>query len=304
MQRRGLLLGLGAYLMWGAFPLYFPLLDPAGTVEVLASRIAFSALFTGLMLMVARRVHGALQVGRAALGRLAIASVLIAVNWGVYIYAVDAHHVVEAALGYFVNPLVSVALGVLVFQERLRRVQWAALTLGLLAVVVITIGYGRPPWLALVLAVSFGTYGLVKKQIAVPALEGLFVEAGVLAPVAIIVLLTLNLTGHGTITGHGAGHPLLLVSAGLVTAIPLLAFAGAARRLPLSTLGLLQYLTPTLQLAVAVGVRHEPLPGYELGGFSLVWIGLIALSVDGWQHRPKRRPDPAAAPSDVLAPAS
>lgn len=290
--------------MWGAFPLYFPLLDPASTTEVLASRIAFSALVTGLMLLVVRRLRGALRVGRQALVRLAVASVLIAVNWGVYIYAVDNGHVVEAALGYFITPLVTVALGVLVLRERLRRAQWAALGLGVLAVVVITVGYGQPPWLALVLAGSFGTYGLVKKQVAVPALEGLFVEGAVLALPAAGVLLALNLAGRGTFAGHGAGHPWLLVSAGLVTAVPLLAFAGAARRLPLSSLGLLQYLTPILQLAVGVGIRHEPVPASELAGFGLVWVALSALTVDGWRHRPTRqRPTPTAEPSDVLAPA-
>jgi chloramphenicol-sensitive protein RarD len=305
VQRRGYLLGLAAYLLWGAFPLYFPLLDPAGTAEVLASRITFSALVTGLLLLVLGRARGAFAVGRPALVRLSLASVLVAINWGTYIYAVDQRHVVEAALGYFINPLVTVLLGVVVLHERLRRAQWAALALGALAVVVITVGYGRPPWLALVLAASFGAYGLVKKQVAVPALEGLFVEAGVLALPAAVVLVVLNVGGHGTFAGHGVGHPLLLVSAGLVTAVPLLAFAGAARRLPLSALGLLQYLTPVLQLAVGVGIRHEPLPATELAGFALVWAALIALSVDGWRHRPPReRPDPAGTPHDALVPAS
>ncbi len=302
MQRQGLVYGLAAYLLWGTFPLYFPLLDPAGTAEVLASRIAFSALFTGLVLLATRRLGGALHLGRSALLRLSVASVLIAVNWGTYIYAVDHAHVVEASLGYFINPLVTVALGVLVLGERLRRTQWAALGLGLLAVGVIAVGYGHPPWLALVLAFSFGGYGLAKKQVGVPATEGLFVEAGVLTPAAAVVLLVLNLTGHGTVAGHGVGHPLLLVSAGVVTAIPLLAFAGAASRLPLSTLGLLQYLTPILQLAVAVGIRHEPLPGSELAGFVLVWAALVTLSVDAWRHRPPR-PAPESDPAAALVPA-
>jgi chloramphenicol-sensitive protein RarD len=303
VRRTGFGFGLAAYLMWGSFPLYFPLLDPAGTAEVLASRMAFSTLFTGLLLLAMRRIRLALRVEGRTLVRLAVASVLIAVNWGTYIDAVDHGHVVEAALGYFINPLVTVALGVAVLHERLRPAQWAALGIGLVAVLVVTVGVGSPPWLALVLAGSFGGYGLVKKQVAVPALEGLFVEAGILTPLAVAALLAINLSGHGTVAGHGVGHPLLLVSAGLVTALPLLAFAGAARRLPLSSLGLLQYLTPVLQLAVGVGVRHEPLPGYELAGFCLVWVALIALSVDGWRHRGRReQPTSSAAPSDALAP--
>jgi chloramphenicol-sensitive protein RarD len=301
VERRGFAYGVLAYAVWGSFPLYFPLLDPAGTFEVLASRIAFSSLSTGLLLLVLRRRP---RISRRAFRRLSVASVLIAVNWGVYIYAVDAHHVVEAALGYFINPLVTVALGVLVLHERLRRAQWTALGIGLTSVLVISAGLGTLPWLALVLALSFGGYGLVKKQVDVPALEGLFTEAGVLAIPAVALLLALNLSGHGTVAGHGAGHPLLLVSAGLVTAIPLLLFAGAASRLPLSSLGLLQYLTPILQLAVAVGIRHEPLPGYELAGFALVWLALIVLATDGWRHRPRREPAGRAAPADALAPAA
>ncbi|MGH3744593.1 MAG: EamA family transporter, partial [Mycobacteriales bacterium] len=163
---------------------------------------------------------------------------------------------------------------------------------GLSAVVVITVAYGQLPWLALCLAVSFGTYGLVKKQIGVPALDGLFVEAGVLTVPWIVVLVALNTTGAGTFAGHGAGHPWLLVSAGAVTAVPLLFFAGAASRLPLSQLGLLQYLTPVLQLGVGVGIRHEPLPMSELVGFCLVWVALAVLTVDGWRHRSPRTPSP------------
>jgi chloramphenicol-sensitive protein RarD len=292
VQRQGFVFGLAAYLLWGAFPLYFPLLDPAGTAEVLACRIVFSAVTTGLLLLVARRLRRALRVGARALSRLALASVLVAVNWGLYIWGVDHHHVVECSLGYFVNPLVTVALGVVVLRERLRRAQWAALAVGLAAVVVITVAYGKPPWLALGLALSFGTYGLLKKQVGVPALEGLCVEAGVLTLPGIAVLIALNTTGHGSFAGHGGGHVLLLLSAGVVTALPLLAFAGAASRLPLSQLGLLQYLTPVLQLAVGVGIRHEPLPASELAGFCLVWVALIVLTVDGWRHRSPRAPGP------------
>jgi chloramphenicol-sensitive protein RarD len=304
VQRHGLVFGLGAYLAWGMFPLYFPLLDPAGTWEVLACRIVFSAATTGLVLLVAGRLRGALHIGSRALQRLAVASVLVAINWGLYIWGVDHHHVVACSLGYFVNPLVTVALGVLVLHERLRRTQWCALGVGAVAVVVITVGLGTLPWLALCLALTFGAYSLAKKQVGVPALEGLFVEAGVLSLPGIIVLATLNSSGHGTFAGHGGGHVVLLLSAGAVTAVPLLLFAGAASRLPLSTLGLLQYLTPVLQLAVGVGVRHEPLPAPELAGFCLVWVALILLSADGWRHRSRRPPaeqPPVPADAPVFA---
>ena len=294
VQRQGFIFGLVAYAMWGVFPLYFPLLDPAGTTEVLACRIVFSAVTTGLLLLVARKIRTTIRISGRTLARLAMASVLIAVNWGLYIWGVDHHHVVECSLGYFVNPLVTVALGVLALKETLRRTQWAALGLGLVAVVVITVGLGTVPWLALCLALTFGAYGLVKKQAGVPALQGLFVEAGVLSLPGAVVLAGLNASGHGTFAGHGGGPVLLLLSAGAVTAVPLLAFAGAASRLPLSSLGLLQYLTPVLQLAVGVGIRHEPLPGAELVGFFLVWAALILLSADGWRHR-TRRPAPAAS---------
>jgi chloramphenicol-sensitive protein RarD len=292
VQRQGFLYGVAAYLVWGTFPLFFPLLDPASTIEVLACRFVFSTVSTGLILLGLRRLRAAVRLGRAVVLRLSVASVLIGVNWGVYIWGVDHGHVIECSLGYFINPLVTVALGVLVLRERLRRAQWGALGIGLAAVLVISIAYGQPPWLAITLALSFGTYGLVKKRIGVPALDGLFVEAGVLTVPFAVVLVVLNTTGGGTFAGHGAGHPWLLVSAGALTAVPLLFFAGAASRLPLSQLGLLQYLTPILQLAVGVGIRHEPLPASELVGFCLVWVALIVLTVDGWRHRSPRAPAP------------
>jgi len=292
--RRGLGFGLLAYLLWGAFPLYWPLLEPAGALEILACRVVFSALAVGALLAARSRLGGVLRLGRRALLRLSVAGAVVALNWGGYIWGVNHEHVVETSLGYFINPLVTVGLAVLVLSERLRRVQWAALALGALAVGVLSVDYGRPPWLALLLASSFGVYGLVKKQVGVPAPEGLFVEAAVLTLPALAVLAVLAGNGTATVASRGPGHLLLLASSGLVTAVPLLFFAGAASRLPLSTLGLMQYVAPILQLLTGVLIRHEPLPPGRLAGFALVWLALVVLSADALWHRPARsRPEPA-----------
>ncbi len=283
--RRGFAYGVLAYAIWGLFPLYWPLLEPASALEILAHRIVWSAVVVTLVVAVGGTLGQVRRLPRRALGRLSLAAVFIAINWGVYIYGVNSHHVVETSLGYFINPLLTVALGVLVLRERLRRIQWVALALGLLAVVVITADYGRLPWIALTLAASFGTYGLIKKQVGVPAAQGLVVESGTLALPAIIVIAVLQANGSGTWTGHGPDHQAWLALAGVVTAVPLLFFAGAAARLPLTTLGVLQYLTPTLQLLIGVYVQHEAMPASRLVGFVLVWLALILLTADGWRHR-------------------
>jgi chloramphenicol-sensitive protein RarD len=300
-ERRGFAYGVLAYAIWGLFPLYWPLLEPAGALEILAHRIVWSAVVVTLVVAVAGSLADVRRLPRRALVRLALAAFFIAVNWGVYIYGVNSHHVVETCLGYFINPLLTVALGVLVLRERLRRVQWVALALGLLAVIVITADYGRPPWIALVLACSFGTYGLIKKQVGVPAAQGLVVESGTLALPAIILIAALQANGSGTWTGHGPDHQAWLALAGVVTAVPLLFFAGAASRLPLSTLGVLQYLTPTLQLLIGVYVQHEPMPASRLVGFVLVWVALIMLTTDSWRHRARPMADPRTMPRPVTA---
>lgn len=287
--------GVLAYGLWGLFPLYWPLLEPAGALEILAFRIALSAVTVGLLLAATGRLGAVVRLSRTALRRLAVAGLLVAVNWGTYIWGVNHHHVVETSLGYFVNPLVTIALGVVVLGERLRAVQWAAISLGGLAVIVISVDYGRPPWIALVLAVSFGTYGLVKNQVGVSAPEGLLVESLVLFAPAAALLAVLGVRGEGSFVGASPSHELLLATTGVVTVVPLLLFAGAASRLPLTTLGLLQYLAPVLQLLTGVLIRHEPLPAAQLVGFGLVWVALAVLSVDGLRHRP-----PRTAPSPEL----
>jgi chloramphenicol-sensitive protein RarD len=281
--RRGYLYGLLAYTMWGFFPLYFKLLEPAGPVEILAHRIVWSAAFVTVLLLATRRRWRFLRdLARRprTLAGITAAALLISVNWGVYIYGVVTDHVVETSLGYFINPLVTVLLGVLVLRERLRPAQWAALGIGAAAVAVLTVDYGRPPWIALILAATFGLYGLTKKSLALPAAEGLFVESAVLAVPAAAYLGWLAAQGRSTFGHVSVAHTALLVLAGVVTAVPLLLFADAANRIPLTALGLLQYLTPTLQLACGVLVFHEPMPPGRLAGFALVWVALAVFTWD------------------------
>ncbi|MGQ7295349.1 EamA family transporter RarD [Quadrisphaera sp. KR29] len=290
-QGRGTLLGLSAYLLWGLFPLYFPLLAPAGSVEVLVHRVLWTAVLCALLLSVLRRWRPLLALARSGrtVALLALAAVVIAVNWGVYIYATQTAHVVEASLGYFINPIVTVALAVLLLRERLRPLQWAAVAVGVLAVVVITVDYGRPPWISLVLALSFGTYSLVKKRVGsagadgargLSALTSLSAETLLLAPVALVALAVLEARGSGTFTVDAPWHALLLASTGLVTAVPLLLFAAGAARVPLTTTGLLQYVTPVMQLVLGVAVFHEAMPASRWAGFALVWVALVLLTAD------------------------
>ncbi|MGY1783893.1 EamA family transporter RarD [Geodermatophilus sp. SYSU D00698] len=281
-RRAGTAAGLAAYGLWGVFPLYFPLLEPAGGVEIVAHRIVWSLLFVAVLLTVLRRwalVHAAVTDRRTLLV-LAGASVLIAANWLVFVYGVNSGHVVETSLGYFINPLVSVLLGVVVFAERLRPLQWAAVGLAAVAVVVLTVDHGRPPWIALALAATFGSYGLLKKLVRVEAAPGLLVETAVTFLPALVLLAVLQATGRGTAGSEGTGHLLLLAASGVATAVPLLLFAAAARRIPLSTVGLLQYVTPLMQLALGVFVFHEPMPPARLAGFAIVWAALAVFTVD------------------------
>jgi chloramphenicol-sensitive protein RarD len=282
-ERRGLIYGASSYLLWGLFPLYWPLLEPAGTLEILAQRMVWSLVFVLIVLRVAGGYRGIVQVLRDRRQRLLLAgaAVVITSNWGTYIYGVNTHHVVETSLGYFINPLFTILLGVMVLGERLRRAQWVAVGIASVAIVVIAVDYGRPPWIALILAFSFGMYGFFKKQAAVGALDSLAVETGFMFPLALLTLVVLDIRGSLAFGHHGAGNTLLLAGTGVVTAIPLLLFAAGTRRLPLSVIGLLQYLAPVLQFAVGVGIRHEPLPPAEFVGFALVWLALIVLTVDG-----------------------
>ena len=283
--RHGALYGVAAYTLWGLFPLYWPLLEPAGAVEILAHRIVWSLMVVVVLLSVGGRLAGLRRLGRRAYVLLSVAAVVITVNWGTYIWGVNNEHVVETSLGYFVNPLVTVLLGVVVLGERLRPAQWGAVALATVAVIVLTLDYGRPPWIALTLAFSFATYGLLKKKAGVGAAESLAVETGVLVLPAAAYLLWLGARGDGTFGTEGLRHAVLLAGAGLVTAVPLLFFSAAATRVPLTTLGLLQYLAPTFQFAIGIFLYGEPLPPVRLVGFVLVWAALAVFTVEALEHR-------------------
>jgi chloramphenicol-sensitive protein RarD len=277
--------GLSAHVLWGLFPLFWPLLEPASAVEVLAHRVLWSLVVVAVLLRATRGWGALRRLSRNQVQRLSVASVLLTINWGVYIYGVNSGHVVETSLGYFINPLVSVALGVVVLGERLRRVQLVAIGFATAAVLVLTAALGRPPWIALALALSFGTYGLLKKQAGTGALTSMGVETAVSGPVAAVYLAVLALSGHGTFTTEGPGHAALLATTGVVTVVPLLLFGAAATRVPLTTLGVLQYVGPTTQLLIGLLVRHEPFGATRAAGFLLVWIALVIFTVDLVRHR-------------------
>jgi chloramphenicol-sensitive protein RarD len=285
----GLLYGLSAYLLWGLFPLFWPLLEPANPLEILACRIVFCFVVVAVLLAVRRELGGIRRLERGTVLRLCAAGIAIAVNWGVYIWGVNNGHVIETSLGYFINPLVTIGLGVVILHERLRVVQWTAVGLGVVAVAVLSFDYGRPPWIALILACSFATYGFLKKGVHATPPEGLLIEGAVTSVPALVLLAALALAGQATFVGHAAtiGHVVLLISAGPVTAVPLLFFAGAATRLPLSTMGLLQYVTPVMQFAIGVLILRETTSFALLCGFALVWIALAILGFDGVRHRPR-----------------
>jgi chloramphenicol-sensitive protein RarD len=299
--RTGYLFGLSAYLLWGLFPLYWRLLRPAGAVEILSHRVVWSFIVVVLIATVARgwRRVGALLRQPRKVALVALAAVLISVNWGTYIYGVNSDRVVETSLGYFMNPLVTVLLGVFVLGERLRGLQWTAIGIGAAAVAVLTVAYGHVPYLALTLAASFGLYGLIKKRLAVPAADGLLVESGALAVPALGFLIVLGIRGGTTFGADQPGHVGLLVLGGAVTAVPLLLFAGAANRIPLSAIGLLQYVAPVLQLSIGVFILGEPMPPARLAGFALVWLALAVFTWDGVRHRHNRTPLASPPPVPV-----
>jgi chloramphenicol-sensitive protein RarD len=287
-DRRGVVLGAASYALWGLLPVFWPLLDPAAPVEVLAHRILWTLVLMAVVLAVVGGWAALRRLPRRGWAIVTAAALLVAVNWGLFIYAVSVDHVVEVALGYYVGPLVSVLLAVVVLRERLRVVQWVALGIATVAVLVIAVGDGRVPWLGLGLAVSFSTYGLTKKTVPLPATASLTAEGAILAPAAAAYLVALQVAGTGTLTGHGAGHVALLMAAGPVTAVPLLLYGAAARRIPLATLGTLQYLAPTLQFLLGIVVFHEVMPTERWVGFGLVWLALVVFTVDLLRARSQR----------------
>lgn len=302
-ERSGVVLGLTAYGLWGLLPLYFPLMAPAGAVEVIGHRVIWSLVLCLGILLVTRswRSLTAVLADRRTMAVLAAASVLLAANWLTFVIGVTTGHTVDAALGYFINPLVVVGLAVVVLHEKLRVTQWVALGLGAAAVVVISVGNGAVPWIGLIVAVTFACYGLAKNRVGrtVAATPGLAAETLVLAPPALAYLVWQQASGAGSLTGSGPWHVAGLVSLGVVTTVPLLAFNAAARRLPLSVVGLLQYVTPLMHLAIGVWVQHEPMPAARWWGFALVWVAVVLLVVDGLRAAHRVRPGtPAVDGSD------
>ena len=299
--RRGYLFGIVAYLCWGFFPLYWKLLRPMGALEILAHRIVWSVVLMVAIVTVGRgwrRIVALVRQPRR-LGLIALAAIVIAINWTAYIYGVNADRVVETSLGYFINPLVTVVLGVVVLRERLRAWQWVAVGIGTVAVAVLTVDYGHVPYLALLLAGSFGLYSLVKKRLGVPATDGLLVESGALAVPALLYIAVFVAHGQSTFGHVSPVHTALVVLSGAITAVPLLFFAGAANRIQLSAIGLLQYLAPILQLAIGVLIFREPMPTGRLVGFALVWLALGVFTWDGIRHvrSHSRRTMPATQPA-------
>ncbi|ASU85709.1 protein RarD [Nocardiopsis gilva YIM 90087] len=307
-----MLLGASAYLMWGISTLYWPLLDAAGPVEILAHRMVWALLAVAVILAARGQWGGlvaALRDPRKIL-ILAGAALVISVNWGVFIYTVNSGQTSQAALGYFINPLVSIVFGVIIFSERLRRAQWVAVALGVLAVAVLTYAYGAVPWMSLSVAFSFATYGVLKKLVRLDGLDSLAIETLLMFLPALGYLLYLGHAGTGTFTSVSTTHTLLLIGAGTVTALPLLCFGMAARRIPLSTIGLLQFMVPIMQFLFAWLVFDEELPLSRWLGFGIVWAALVVFAVDMLRNttpRPARtavaEPPPDDSPAADLRPA-
>jgi len=296
-QRRGFGFGLTAYLLWGLFPLYWKLLDSSGALELLAHRILW-AMLTIVGLVLVRRRFGQVRALLAEPRRrwpLVAAAVLISVNWGGYIWGVNNGRVVETSLGYFITPLFTVLLGVIFLKERLRVAQWIALGIAFVAVAALTIENGRPPWLALVLTFSFGFYGLAKKRAGAGAIEGMAVETATIAPIALAALVVLALHGDSTVTHQGPGYLALVLLTGPLTAVPLLLFGAAATRIPMTTLGLLNYVAPIMQFVIGILVFHEQMSTMRWAGFGLVWFALTIFTWDSLARRRALRLEPIAA---------
>lgn len=281
-SRRGVAYGIGAYLCWGFFPLYWPLLDPAGSLEILAHRVVWSMILVLVLVTVAGKwgAMAAIAADRRLMLILAAASVMMALNWGGFIYGVTNGQVIETSLGYFINPLVTVLLAVFVLKEKLRPAQWTAVGIGTVAVVVLTVDYGRLPWIALLVAFSFAAYGFFKKTADLGAFEGLGMETAILFPLALAFLLFLQLHDELAFGHHGPANATLLIGTGVVTAIPLLLFSAAATRLSLTAIGVLQYLGPVIQFITGLTIFGESMTSARWVGFVLVWIALVIFTVD------------------------
>lgn len=277
----GLLFGVGSYVLWGLFPLYWPLLQPASPLEIVSHRAVWTLVFCLIVLALSKQLHSMIAIVKKPkiMAGLFLTTILVSINWLTYIWATNNGHVVEAALGYYINPLIIIAFGVLLLREKMRPLQWLAVGIAAIGVAILTFDYGRLPWVAISLALSWGTYGLVKKKLDLGALDGLVIETLISLIPYVGYLIYLGSQGTGQF-GQSPGLTVLLISAGAVTAIPLLLFNGSTTRLPYSTIGLLQYITPTIQFSIGVWVRHEDMPAARWIGFVVIWLALISLAVD------------------------
>lgn len=277
----GLLFGVGAYSLWGLFPLFWPLLEPANALEIVSHRAVWTLVFCFIVLAITKSLRATMTTLKRpkVAAKLFITSFLISVNWLIYIWATNNGHVVEASLGYYINPLIIISFGVLLLKEKMRILQWTSVGIATCGVLVLTFDYGRPPWVAIGLAISWGSYGVMKKQFGLGALEGLFTETLIASVPYLAYLIYIGNQGNGQF-GHSPGLTLLLISAGAITAIPLLLFNGSTTRLPLTVIGLLQYITPTIQFSIGVWVRHEDMPPARWVGFLFIWLALTALALD------------------------
>lgn len=284
IRRAGLINGFSAYLLWGVMPLLFAAAAPTGALELVSHRVIWSLGFCAILLVFTGGFLRTWQILRSPrlFGLLLLASVLIAINWTTFIYGVETNQLVEISLGYYLNPLISIGLGVIFLGEKLRPLQWTAVGFGLLAVIIVGIGLGRVPYLAFTVALSFGLYGLVKNKVGsrVGALEGMAVESLVLAVPSAIYLIFLGSLGLQTFTGFGGWHVFVIIITGPATAIPLILFSAAARRIPLSWVGMLQYLTPTIQFTLGVTVLGEMMSTTRWVGFFVIWIAVLLLCTD------------------------
>lgn len=271
-----------AYLMWGGFAAYFPLLEPASPPEILAHRVIWTAVFMLVVIIARRSITELRRADKATWLLVSLAAIVIAINWLTYVIAVNSGHIAEAALGYFINPLVNVLLGMIFLRERLRFLQKISVGIASLAVLLLAALSGHPPLLGLTLAFSFGFYGLIKKRVQLSAEASLAAETLVLLPIAALYLGYLTIQGSSTFLSSGIGHTCLLISAGLITAIPLLLFSKAAQLIPLSTIGMLQYMTPTMQMLWAVFIMHEQLESVRWVGFGIIWLSVAIFLCDIW----------------------
>jgi chloramphenicol-sensitive protein RarD len=280
-HKLGLFFGASSYILWGLFPLYWPLVKPANPLEIVSHRAVWSLVFCLIALYFLKQFRATFEMFRTpgVVVRFALASALISVNWITYIWAVNHQHIVEASLGYYMQPIILVSLGVLAFKEKMRKTQWWAFGIATVGVLVLTFDFGRPPWVSFLLAGSWGSYSLVKKKLNLGALQGLAIETFISLPFYGGYLIYLAMHGTGQF-GNGAKLTTLLIGAGVVTAVPLLLFNGATTRLPFTMIGLLQYLTPTIQFALAVWLRHEPMPSARWVGFVFIWVALVILGRD------------------------